>query len=65
MRKSERLRQLELTVVRMEMTLELLSLAITNLMESQEMVVEDTGALDVLQSNLESGKWYKNIKETP
>jgi hypothetical protein len=33
--------------------------------ESQEMVVEDTGALDVLQSNLESGKWYKNIKETP
>jgi hypothetical protein len=65
MRKSERLRQLELTVVRMEMTLELLSLAITNLMESQEMVIEDTGALDVLQSNLESGKWYKNIKETP
>jgi len=64
MRKSERLIQLELTVVRMEMTLELLTLAINNLMESQEMVMEETDALDVLQSNLESGKWYKNTKET-
>jgi len=60
MRKSERLRQLELTVVKMEMTIELLTLAINNLMESQEMVMEETDALDVSQSNLESGKWYKN-----
>jgi hypothetical protein len=63
MRKSERLRQLELTVVRMEMTIELLTLAINNLMESQEMVLEDTGALDVLESRLDAGKWYPKIKK--
>lgn len=62
MRKSERLRQLELTVVRMEMTLELLTLAINNLMEAQEMVVDNNDSLDDLTSNLDSGKWYKNIK---
>lgn len=62
MRKSERIRQLELTVIRMEMTLELLTLAINNLMESQEMVIEDNKAYDKLKSNLESGKWYKNTK---
>jgi len=65
MRKSERLRQLELTVVRMEMTIELLTLAINNLMESQEMVMEDTGALSALESSLDAGKWYPKIKETP
>lgn len=65
MRKSERIRQLELTVIRMEMTLELLTLAMNNLMESQEMVIEDNKAYDKLRSNLESGKWYKNTKETP
>lgn len=65
MRKSERIRQLELTVIRMEMTLELLTLAMNNLMESQEMVIEDNKAYDKLKSNLESGKWYKNTKETP
>jgi hypothetical protein len=64
MRKSERLRQLELTVVRMEMTIELLTLAINNLMESQEMVLEDNGALSALESSLDAGKWYTNTKET-
>lgn len=59
MRKSERIRQLELTVVKMEMTLELLTLAINNLMESQEMVFEENNAF---KSSLDSGKWYKNIK---
>jgi hypothetical protein len=65
MRNSERLRQLELTMVKMEMTIELLTLAINNLMESQEMVFEDTEALSTLESRLDSGKWYPNRKETP
>lgn len=65
MRKSERLRQLELTVVRMEMTIELLTCAINSLMESQEMVMEDTGAIESLKSSLDAGKWYPNFKETP
>lgn len=65
MRKSERLRQLELTVVRMEMTIELLTYAINSLMESQEMVREDTGAIESLKSSLDAGKWYPNFKETP
>mgnify|MGYP000869969715 CR=1 FL=1 len=64
MRKSERLRQLELTVVKMEMTIELLTLAINNLMESQEMVLEDTGAFSALESSLDAGKWYAP-KQTP
>ena len=59
MRKSERLRQLELTVVRMEMTIELLTLSISNLLESQGLApMEPT-------SSLESGKWYKRTTETP
>lgn len=62
MRKSERIRQLELTVVRMEMTLELLTLALNNLMESQEMMLEDSEANAALKPTLDSGKWYKNIK---
>ena len=65
MRKSERLRQLELTVVRMEMTIELLTYAINSLMESQEMVMEETGAIESLKSSLDAGKWYPNFKETP
>lgn len=56
MRKSERLRQLELTVQRLEMNLDLMAMALTNLLESQEMSVPQ---------DLDSGKWYKNIKETP
>jgi hypothetical protein len=46
----------------MEMTLELLTLAINNLMEAQEMVVDNNDSLDELTSKLDSGKWYKNIK---
>jgi len=65
MRNSERLRQLELTMVKMEMTIELLTLAINNLMESKEMGFEDTEALSTLESRLDSGKWYPNRKETP
>jgi archaellum component FlaC len=65
MRKSERLRQLELTVVRMEMTLELLSLAINNVMASQEMEIDHAAEIDALESRLDAGKWYKNTKETP
>lgn len=49
MRKSERLRLLELQVVRMEMHLELMSLTLENLLESQGME----------QHNLDSGKWYQ------
>jgi hypothetical protein len=65
MRKSQRLKDLELKVVEMEMTIELLTLYIHNLMESQEMVIEDTGARSILESSLDAGKWYTNIKETP
>jgi hypothetical protein len=56
MRKSERLRQLELTVVRMEMHMELLALSLSNLLDSQGMT--NTEPLD-------NGKWYKRPTETP
>jgi hypothetical protein len=65
MRSSKKLQELEAKVIQMEMTIELLSLAISNLMESQEMVLEDTGSLSILESSLDSGKWYKNTKQTP
>ena len=65
MRKSERLRELEMKVVRMEMTIELLNLAINNVMASQEMEIDHAAAIDALESRLDAGKWYKNIKETP
>lgn len=53
MRKSERLRQLEMAVLRMEMNVELLALTISNLLESQGLApMEKTDTLD-------SGKWYK------
>lgn len=59
MRKSERLRQLELTVVRMEMHMELLALSLSNLLDSQGMApMQPTESLD-------SGKWYKRPPETP
>ena len=50
MRKSERLRLLEMQVVRLEMMVEFYSQSITNLLESQG-----------LQSptQLDAGKWYK------
>ena len=50
MRKSERLRLLEIHIVRLEMMVELYSQSLTNLLESQG-----------LQSptQLDAGKWYK------
>ena len=50
MRKSERLRLLEMQVVRLEMMVELYTQSLTNLLESQG-----------LQSptQLDAGKWYK------
>lgn len=56
MRKSERLRQLEMAVVRMEMHVELLAATISNLLDSQGM---DTAP------PLDSGKWYKKPTDTP
>jgi hypothetical protein len=56
MRKSERLRQLELAVVRMEKHMELLDLSLSNLLDSQGM---DTAP------PLDNGKWYKKPTETP
>jgi hypothetical protein len=55
MRKSERLRLLEMQVVRLEMMVELYSQSITNLLESQG-----------LQSptHLDAGKWYKAKLDT-
>jgi hypothetical protein len=59
MRKSERLRQLELAVVRMEMHIELLNLSISNLLETQGMT-----PMSPIES-LDRGKWYKKPTETP
>ena len=50
MRKSERLRLLEMQVVRLEMMVELYSLSLTNLLESQGMQSP---------TQLDAGKWYK------
>ena len=50
MRKSERLRLLEMQVVRLEMMFELYSQSITNLLESQGMQSP---------TQLDAGKWYK------
>jgi hypothetical protein len=62
MRKSERIRQLEFAVIRLEMTVELLGLSISNLLESQGM--EKDVSLDEINS-LDNGKWYKKPNETP
>jgi hypothetical protein len=50
MRKSERIRLLELQIVRLETTLELYGQVLSNLIELQEM--QDS-------VNLDAGKWYK------
>lgn len=50
MRKSERLRLLEMQVVRLEMMVELYSQSLTNLLESQGMHTPN---------QLDAGKWYK------
>ena len=49
MRKSERLRMLEMQLIRLEMHVELLTVCLNNLMESQGME----------NPELDSGKWYK------
>lgn len=48
MRKSERLRLLEIQVVKLEMQVELLSSYVVAMLESQEAAA----------SNLDAGKWY-------
>jgi hypothetical protein len=55
MRKSERLRLLEMQVVRLEMMVELYSQSITNLLESQGLQSP---------SQLDAGKWYKAKLDT-
>jgi len=65
MMKSKKIKELELKVDQMEMILEILILSVNNLMESQEMVIEENEALSKLESSLDAGKWYTNIKETP
>ena len=55
MRKSERLRLLEMHMVRLEMMVELYSQSLTNLLESQGL----KGPTD-----LDAGKWYKSKMDT-
>jgi hypothetical protein len=50
MRKSERLRMLEMQVVRLEMMVELYTMSIENLLESQNLKPTD----------LDAQKWYTN-----
>jgi hypothetical protein len=50
MRKSERLRLLEMQVVRLEMLVELYTQTLSNLLESQGMSAP---------TQLDAGKWYK------
>jgi hypothetical protein len=59
MRNSERLRQLEMTVIKMEMHMELLALTLSNLLDSQNMAPYQP------TENLDNGKWYKRPTETP
>jgi hypothetical protein len=49
LRKSERLRLLEMQVVRLEMLVDLYSVTLNNLLESQGME----------KPNLDAGKWYQ------
>ena len=50
MRKSERLRLLEMEMLRMQFQIEYLSQAVTLLLES----------MNVKQPDLDAGKWYQN-----
>ena len=50
MRKSERLRLLEMQVVRLEMMVDLYTQTLSNLLESQGLSAP---------TNLDAGKWYK------
>lgn len=56
MRKSERLRLLEMQVVRLEMMVELYTASLHNLLESQGMA----------PTEMDAGKWYKKkLDNTP
>jgi hypothetical protein len=55
MRKSERLRLLEMQVVRLEMMVELYSQSLNNLLESQGMYTP---------TQLDAGKWYNAKLDT-
>ena len=55
MRKSERLRLLEIHVVRLEMMVELYGQILTNLLESQGLKTP---------TDLDAGKWYKSKMDT-
>ncbi len=58
MRKSERIRNLEMSVVRLELHIELLASAITTMFESQGLINQS--------DMLDSGKWYnKKTNDTP
>jgi hypothetical protein len=52
MRKSERLRLLEMKMVRMEMLVELYTQTLENLLQSQNM-----------EPTLDADKWYKKLSE--
>jgi len=51
MRKSDRIRQLEIQVAKMETWIEVMTVSLSNLIDSQQMVHDDV--------ELDSGKWYK------
>ena len=55
MRKSERLRLLEMQVVRLEMMVELYTQSLTNLLQSQGLQAPN---------QLDAGKWYKAKLDT-
>jgi hypothetical protein len=55
MRKSERLRLLEMQVVRLEMMVELYTQSLTNLLQSQGLQTPN---------HLDAGKWYKAKLDT-
>lgn len=57
MRKSERIRNLEMSVVRLEVHIELLASALTSMFEAQGMINQS--------DMLDSGKWYKKTNDTP
>jgi len=59
MRKSKRLKDLEDSVIRMEMQVELLTISLSNLLESQ-------GLAPMSQTDtLERGKWYTPLNRNP
>lgn len=51
MRKSERLRELEFAIIRMEMNIDLIQMTLANLLETENLRQAP---------DLDGGKWYKN-----